>query len=447
MTKRRRPGARTAATLLFLGVAVSACSLFDLHANPCPDPSSPLVCPNEVCCPNGSPYECDGKCYSTPAACSSSYVTCTGGTATPEIAGVRRDSGDFGGLMVDKDGEMLAVTVDRDAQGNATRVNGAVYTNASVSIAVFLGPDGLPTKTVIGDFVLLFANWNLVAKTVDVAKIYADTGYIEIVRRVPIDASELASDSTSTASQSSSSLHLDSTCFPKCDSVKKNIAETFKISAFILSAAACGEATAMSLGAMAIPCAGALVHAATLLAGDEAWVDDGEQAGLVLGAIGCTEGNPLECVSTAYGFVGAFLGTAKSLGSNGDLTTASGALANPSVGSGIVQQGGGPPACSSSYECNPYAYMPCYPDGTKQCSASCTWGACPSPSSGGCAVTPNCGKGTHQVGCECVSNGGGGGGGTCPDGSSCDSTGGHVCCGCADGSYMCLLPGLCAQGC
>jgi hypothetical protein len=35
------------------------------------------------------------------------------------------------------------------------------------------------------------------------------------------------------------------------------------------------------------------------------------------------------------------------------------------------------------------------------------------------------------------------GGDSCPDGHSCDMSGGHVCCPNGDGTYSCLLSGLC----
>src|SRR5262245_37959737 len=58
-------------------VFANGCSSALTTFNPCPDPSAPLVCPDHGCCPADTPYQCNGKCYSSPTPCGSSYVTCT----------------------------------------------------------------------------------------------------------------------------------------------------------------------------------------------------------------------------------------------------------------------------------------------------------------------------------------------------------------------------------
>lgn len=47
--------------------------------DPCP---GELTCPNLGCCPVGWPFSCNGKCYPAATACGSSYVTCSGSSAS-----------------------------------------------------------------------------------------------------------------------------------------------------------------------------------------------------------------------------------------------------------------------------------------------------------------------------------------------------------------------------
>ena len=64
-----------AAKLLVASVALalSAAGCFD----PCP---GKLSCSSGVCCPDGMPYECGGKCYSAPGPCGGSAEICTSGS-------------------------------------------------------------------------------------------------------------------------------------------------------------------------------------------------------------------------------------------------------------------------------------------------------------------------------------------------------------------------------
>jgi hypothetical protein len=67
------------------GVAVGAVLLVSCHTdptpaiNPCP---GELTCPNFGCCPVGWPYSCNGNCYQAATSCTSSYVTCSGSSAS-----------------------------------------------------------------------------------------------------------------------------------------------------------------------------------------------------------------------------------------------------------------------------------------------------------------------------------------------------------------------------
>lgn len=425
---------------------LASCSLLDVSGNPCPESSAPLVCPDHACCPVGMPYECNGKCWASRSACASGFTLCTetGGASTvPAIAGVSQSSGAFSGIIVTKGGEVLAPMVARDASGAPTRLTGLVYASPDgLGITVHLGADGLPTDLVVGDYILLFHGWDTAKGTVDLAKIYAPTSRIEIFRGVK-DAA--ITDLASGIAPASGDVALASTCWPRCDSAKKNLAMTFEIAALALSASACAVATSASFEALLLPCTGALFHAASVLGGDEPWLEDAENAGLVLAGIGCLEANILDCTAGAYAFIGNVM-------SNADkerqtypqiFTDGNTMLADPKQGSGLARNGAAP-LCTGQYECSPGSYMPCYPDGTRTCGTSCAWGACP-VSSGGCPGVVDCASGTHQVGCDCVPNSTGGGG-TCSNGEPCTGSG-HVCCQCADGSIKCLLTGLCNLGC
>lgn len=302
----------------------------------------------------------------------------TGETPTPETTSdygaVLQDTGSFGAIMVDKNGESLLPMVERDADGNATGLTGATWTDSDGnSVTVYLDANGKPTKTVMGNYVLLFSNWSEDGTTVDIAKVYTTNNYIEVYKSVSVSAN--------IAARSKSLMGAKSTCFPACDTDTKNLAELLKFAGLGISLGACGVATTVSLGAMALPCAGVIVTTASVLTSDETWLGNLDKTGNILTAIDffkCGLADAESCVSLAIDVSSRTLDLAdKVLSDNSTLTTtAETFLINPNQESAVIQEGTGLPTCTDSYQCNPNTYMPCYPEGVKQCSSSCTWGTC-----------------------------------------------------------------------
>jgi hypothetical protein len=354
--------------LVAVAAAMGACSpSTSLPLSPCLDPRSPLVCPDFVCCPTGLPYQCGKKCYSGPGPCGSSYSVCRApGSTIADVAAVREASGRFGAIMAAKDGETLMPLVARDASGAPTGVTGAVWSdNRGGSVAVYLGANGLPERAVMTGFVLLFS-WNASAGTVDIAKVYTPSGYIELFKGVQTSVVALAGK-------------LPATCFPACGSDAKNLAEMLKLAGLGISVGLCGVGLA-ALEIVAVPpCAGVIVKTATLLVGDEQWLDGLDRAGTVFSSMGCAV-EPPECLGLALEYGGKIVDVlgAEENGNGPLLTAARAFLADPNRKSGVAQSGGGLPVCTQSYQCAPGHYLPCYPEGTKQCLADCTWTACPS---------------------------------------------------------------------
>ncbi len=389
------------------------------------------------------------------SACSTSG----GDTSTPALAAVSQTDGSFGSLMVSKDGEILTPVVDRDGTGSITRITGVVYTSRQgASVTVYLGADGRPAQAVMGGYVLVFSGWNASAGTVDIAKVFTPTGRIDILRGVP---SQAAKDPTggvsiqSIGSMGGDGLHALALCFPACDTTQKNLAEGLKLAAFAFTTGACVAGSASSLGAMVVPCTGALIEGATMLVGDESWLGQREGAGRMLSGIGCSHGDAVECIALAMNLASTVLAASDATRNDNAplLSMANVFLSDPKQGSGTAKDGA-TPACSA-FECNPNAYMPCYPNGTKQCSSACTWGACGSTPSGGCAQVPDCATGTHQEGCSCVPDADASGGActsvpgldfqpaVCPTGTTICCSQGQVCCNAHGETNRCEFPEYC----
>ena len=324
-------------------------------------------------------------------------------TAASDVAAVLQSTGSFGALMVGEDGEMLLPIVDRDASGNATKITGALWINnvSGTSVVVYLGDDGKPMKAVMGNYILLFSNWSADGNTADIAKIYTPTNYIEVFKRRSVNANLAANRSVSPAIAAA-------TCFPACDTDTKNLAELLKIAGLGISVGACGVATTVSLGAMALPCAAVIVTTASLVVGNETWLGNLERAGDILGAVDvfqCVLLDPVACISAAIDMSSRTFGLLDLTldGNSGLVTTANIFLSNPSQPSGVVQQGGGLPSCPGIYECTPggaMSYLPCYPEGVRQCGASCTWGPCVSACGDG-ICDPNLGETTNTCPGDC----------------------------------------------
>jgi len=325
----------------------------------------------------------------TSIAAGSTTITATSGSisgsttlTTSNVGAVLQTTGPFGALMVGKGGEMLLPIVDRDASGNATKVTGALYMNndTGTSAVVYLGDDGKPTKTVMGDYILLFSNWSANGTTVDIAKIYTPTNYIEVFKGVSVNANIAAKE----AKRKVSSDIAQMTCLPKCGNDTKTLAELVKVAGLGISLGLCVPATTLSLGAMAIPCAGLVVSTASFVMGDEAWLGiQGMEAGfLAMDTAQCIGANVASCVSTFLGVGSQILDIyGKELVNNSNLVnTASLFVSDPNQHSGVVQQGGGLPSVpSGEYECTPGGamhYVPCLLAGVRECQNDYTWGPC-----------------------------------------------------------------------
>lgn len=298
-----------------------------------------------------------------------------GGNDTASVAAVSLDSGKFGALMASNEGHLLLPLVSRDPTGAVSgNVRGALWIDTNGSrIAVFLNPEtGLPGMTVMGDLILLFRNWDTVAGTVDIATVFGPSGYVEIFRDVSIPEAKVASLD---AGMIQSAL----TCFPACDTELENLSELLKVGGTALSIGGCVAATTLSYGAMALPCAGALLSAATLVTPEDFWLEDMEQTGRILAltdALKCSKGGALDCVAffntvatEAMDLIDDSIQSQQPMLELAKVALDSEALSGPVVGT--------PPACGTGYECTPGSYLPCYPTGTRKCGPDCTWSECP----------------------------------------------------------------------
>ena len=303
-------------------------------------------------------------------------------TAVPDNAAVLSASGDFGAIMVNSAGETLLPKVTRDANGAATAIAGVLWTDASGgSYDVDYGADGLPTQAVAGNYVLLFTNWDTDAQTVDIAKVYAPTGYIEIFRGV--STASASANAAKVLKGAAAANPAKMTCFPACDSDAKNLAELLRIAGLGLSLGGCAVATTISFGAAALPCAGLIVATATTVIDSDVWLENLGYAGEIFAhadAFQCGLGDASACVSTALEVGARTLDIADAVTTNYDdtITTANVFVTDPATPAGVAQDGD-LPACTVAtvdYECTDGTYMPCYPEGVKECGADCHWGSC-----------------------------------------------------------------------
>jgi hypothetical protein len=177
-------------------------------------------------------------------------------------------------------------------------------------------------------------------------------------------------------------------CFPACDDNLQNLSQLLAITGSAIALGGCVGASALSLGAMALPCAGFLLGAASLVAPDDWWLNDSQAMGDVMtatDAYGCSGGDIGACMSAASGAINRISGIVED-GRNqnsGIRDTASVFPENPANQSGVMEQGGGLPSCPGSYICTPGSYVPCLTGGVKQCSFDCEWGSCESGDSCG----------------------------------------------------------------
>jgi len=303
-------------------------------------------------------------------------VGCGGSDATKASA-VAVSSGAFGAMMVSSDGEMLLPTVSRDAQGRVTAVTGALWMDAEgSSVAVFLDPaTGLPSRTVFGDYELIFSNWSADHRTADIARIFGPKGYIEVYRNVPIFDTAAAVDAGLVVSAA--------TCLPDCPTTLQTVSESLKLAGVAISAAGCYAAAGISWGAMLLPCTGYLVGAAKTLVGNEAMLDDLNGVNTYLNGIDVVQCTALmdagACLQAALEGATTLMDKANAVitGNAANEAAAEQYLADLSMGSGVVQ--GIPPACDTVYHCTPGLTLKCIEGGEKTCREDCSWGDCPPP--------------------------------------------------------------------
>jgi len=331
------------------------------------------------------------------------------GTTKIEVAAVPVDSGKFGALLVSSEGEQLLPVVTRDASGQATAVTGALWMDGNGNSAyVDLDPlTGLPTRTVFGDFVLLFSNWSADHTTADVARIYGPTGYVEVMRGVRVGDGVAATAGKLTAA---------ATCLPNCPSTRQTVAELLKVAGLGLSIGTCGVASAVSWGAMLLPCSGVVVSAAKMVSGEESWLNAplSRAAGFLkaVDILQCVSGDASGCLSLELDTAaGQLEKEAATVDKYPELVQAAeDRMMNGALPGGVLS--GSPPACIQSYECTPGAYLPCLAGGTRQCGQDCTWPECPSATSGGtCSVNAGDGDSVCQalvenVQSQCAAKGG-----------------------------------------
>jgi hypothetical protein len=297
-----------------------------------------------------------------------SLITCSGGggddsggnstqTTTSDVAAVGLSTGRFGGMMVNKDGEMLLPIVDRDASGNATQITGALYVNniTGESVLAYFGDDGMPAKAVMGDYILLFSNWSADGKTVDIAKIYTPTNYIEVFKGVTVDANISAKH----ANLKVSSAITKGTCWPNCPNDAKTLAESFKIGGLLISTVSCAYFSTISLGLAVMPCTGYLLSYASLVLGNERWLNNIkalENIHTVASGFVCGSGDLGTCVSVIGDLAARTLDKLDNVLNyfSNLVSKAQNFLSNPNQPSGVVQQGGGLP--SETQMCTSFTY-------------------------------------------------------------------------------------------
>ncbi len=327
-----------------------------------------------------------------------------------ELAAVTLGDQEFGAMLVASDGEQLLPIVTRNDSFEPTAVTGAVWMDGNgSSIVVDLAPEtGLPSKVVLGDYIVLFANWNADGTVADVARVYGPTGYIEILRGVQVREPEPQIETEPGVKVSAA------TCLPNCPSKERTQAELLKVAGLGLSIATCGLATAASWGAMLLPCSGVVVSSAKMLTSEESWLNAPlERADKLLSGIDilqCITGDVSGCVSAALNRASSERQKAADREeAYQDLVQA----ANDRLMNGLIPSGyqeGEQPVCIDNYACTPGLTLNCIEGGTKTCQDDCTWGNCPKMSGGMCSF-PNegeaaCEGAVQDVISQCTSSGG-----------------------------------------
>lgn len=356
-----------------------------------------------------------------------------GGTTTtpvPDVAAVLQSTGAFGAFMVNKTGETLLPMVSPD-RGTLAGAMWKSEQSGGASVVVYFDANGFPEKTVFGDFIFLFSNWNPSALTVDIAEIYGPSGYIQVFKGVSLPAGF-----TLPTLSASSAMAAKTTCFPACSTDTQNLAELIKFAGLGISVGACGVATTVSLGAMALPCAGAIVTTAIAVTDNEAWLENLGDVGDILSRIDyfqCALGDASGCLSSALDLSSNLLGDLvlgeaeyEPLEAEADA-----ALDDPLQPSGVVEPGSGLPVVpSGSYECTPggsMSYEPCLSGGVRTCQPDYTWSNCPDNPTG------------EEIPDDSTADGGDTGGGDTGGGTPGDVTVGGTCASVANTCSACAF--------
>lgn len=333
-----------------------------------------------------------------------------GGDDGPELAAIPLSDQEFGAMLMGSDGEQLLPVVSRNESFEPTAVTGAVWMDSKgSSVVVELDPvTGLPSKVIMGDYIVLFANWSQDGTVADAARIYGPTGYIEIVRGIQVSEPEPKPEPEPGVVESAA------TCLPNCPSKERTQAELLKVAGIGLSMATCGVAAAASWGAMLLPCSGLVVSSAKMITPEETWLNAPlERADKLLGGIDilqCLGGDFTGCISAALARAS---GERQKAAEREEayqtlVQAANDRLMNPEIPSGY--QEGGQPACIDSYACTPGLTLNCIEGGIKTCLDDCAWGPCP-PMKGGACVPPQtgdaaCGAAVQDVKAQCAAAGG-----------------------------------------
>ena len=331
-------------------------------------------------------------------------------TKESTVVAVSQKSGPFGAIMVSKDGEMLLPIVDRDASGKLTKITGALYVNnvTGERVFVYLDINGRPTKTVIGDYILLYSNWSASGKTVDIVKIYTPTNYIEIFKGVSINAE------SAKAIFKGPSIINKASCFPGlCATETEDLAALLRIAALGINIGVCGTATVATFGIGTIfACSSLIVTTANLVMGDEKWLGNNPLFESILfggDVFACLRipPDPPACVTAYLETSAAFVDLSNAFvhENSENITAAEISFSNPNQLSGVVQQGGGLPSVpSGQYQCTPGGamhYVPCLYQGVRECQSNYKYGPC---MCGGVPCNALCTSFTYSSWSACVNN-------------------------------------------
>jgi hypothetical protein len=193
---------------------------------------------------------------------------------------------------------------ETDSSGNVTKVTGAIWISPSgESFVVYSGDDGLPTRAVIGDYIIIFENYKLgTVNTVDVALIYPNGSYT-ITRDIVIDVSHFSS---------SQSLKTSGITTSKAVSAQRqglSLRDTIQWASMVLAVSGCVAAVIMSAGTASLLCAGAILSIAINLLPEDNVALEGTAVGL--GAIGCGIGDTGSCIGLVLQTTGNIMDAAQ----------------------------------------------------------------------------------------------------------------------------------------